>query len=282
MLDLLLLGAALIGAPGPIAPDTIVELRRGDRIVVENLNGELSVGTWDQDQLQIVGTDGEAAMRVVRSGSTLRVTRDDGKGRQRSVDATIRVPPWVDVEIGGRSVDVRVEGVGGRLDISNVDGDIFVINAGGVVDVRTVAGEIDISGASDGVRASSQSEEVRLHDVRGPITVHSGSGSIELIDIISTSVRAETQNGDIRFSGTVDDDGEYGFFVHDGDAVVEIPETSNARVSVSTFDGEFESEFPVRIERFTGGREFDFSLGAGGARIQIQVFDGEIRLLQRR
>ena len=69
MLDLLLLSAALIGAAGPSAPDTIVELRRGDRIVLENLNGELSVGAWDRDELQILGTDGQAAMRVVRSGS---------------------------------------------------------------------------------------------------------------------------------------------------------------------------------------------------------------------
>jgi hypothetical protein len=52
-------------------------------------------------------------------------------------------------------------------------------------------------------------------------------------------------------------------------------------VSVSTFDGEFESEFPVVVQRFTGGREFEFILGEGAARLQIQVFDGEIRLLQR-
>jgi hypothetical protein len=51
---------------------------------------------------------------------------------------------------------------------------------------------------------------------------------------------------------------------------------------VSTFDGDFESEFPVLIERFTGGREFDFTLGDASARIEIQVFDGEIRLLERR
>ena len=56
----------------------------------------------------------------------------------------------------------------------------------------------------------------------------------------------------------------------------------SARVAVSTFDGEFESEFPVIIERFTGGREFDFVLGDGRARIEIQVFDGEINLLRRR
>jgi hypothetical protein len=51
---------------------------------------------------------------------------------------------------------------------------------------------------------------------------------------------------------------------------------------VSTFDGDFESEFPVLIERFTGGREFDFTIGEPLARIEIQVFDGEIRLIRGR
>ena len=75
---------------------------------------------------------------------------------------------------------------------------------------------------------------------------------------------------------------QYGFYVHDGDVIIEVPSPMNARVSVSTFDGEFESDFPVIVEHFTGGREFEFTLGDGSARLRIEVFDGEIRLLQRR
>jgi DUF4097 and DUF4098 domain-containing protein YvlB len=132
------------------------------------------------------------------------------------------------------------------------------------------------------VNASSQSDEVRLRDVEGDVDVHSGSGDLTLVDIRSRRLRAETQDGDITFSGSIVEGGSYGFFVHDGDATIAIPSETSARVAVSTFDGDFESEFPVRIERFTGGREFDFTLGDGSARIEIQVFDGEIRLLERR
>lgn len=55
-----------------------------------------------------------------------------------------------------------------------------------------------------------------------------------------------------------------------------------ARVSVATFDGEFVSDFPVRVERFRGGRAFEFTLGDGQARIEIEVFDGEIHLQESR
>jgi hypothetical protein len=274
--------AAGIAALSAMPTDTVVELSRGDRVILENLTGEISVRAWDRDELELQGEEGEMPLVVRRSGSTVRITRDDRKGRRRSVEASVRVPAWVDVEIGGPSLDVWVDGIDGRLEVNSVSGDVWIENAGGTVRVRTIEGEIDVVGARAGVDASSQSDEVRLRDVRGPVNVHSGSGDLELIDIRSESVRAETQDGDISFSGTIADDGDYRFFVHDGDAMIAIPPNTNARVAVSTFDGDFESEFPVLIERFTGGREFDFTLGDASARIEIQVFDGEIRLLERR
>jgi DUF4097 and DUF4098 domain-containing protein YvlB len=268
--------------PASLAPvgDTVIELRRGDRVVLENLVGDITVGTWARDAMDVRGEDHEVALTVRRSGSTVRVAPAGRRGRSRAVDVTLRVPAWVDLEIGGPSLDVRVDDVDGRIDVRNVSGDIWIQDAGGPVDVRSIEGSIDIVRARGGVRASSQGDDVRLRDATGPVMVHSGSGDVELIDIDSDDVRAETQDGDISFSGAVAPDGAYGFFVHDGDAMIAIPSDADAHVSVSTFDGDFESEFPVRIERFTGGRAFDFTLGAGTARIEIQVFDGEIRLLE--
>ena len=263
--------------PADFVVDTVVELERGDRVVLENLSGEVSVVGWGQDRLEVRGDYEGAGLVVRRSGSTVRVVRDDRKGRRRSIEAAIRLPAWVDLEVSGRSLDLSVEGLDGPLEVRTVSGDVWIDDVRGPVSVRTIEGEVDITRAS----ASSQSDEVRLRDVSGPVQVHSGSGDIQLMDIQSDDVRAETQDGDIHFRGEIVDGGSYGFFVHDGDAMIAIPDASSARVSVSTFDGEFESDFPVLIERFTGGREFDFLVGDGAARIQIEVFDGEIRLLRR-
>jgi hypothetical protein len=289
MLHLALAAAVLTASPPSASatsfvappPDTVVDLRRGDRVVLENLSGDVVVRGWERDQLELRGEDDEITLMVRRSGSTVRVTRDDRKGRRRAVDAAVRLPVWVDVEVSGRSLDLRVEGIDGRLEVNAVSGDVWVEDVGGPVRIRTIEGEVDVVDARAGVDASSQSDEVRLRRVTGPVDVHSGSGDLTLADIRSRSVQAETQDGDIDFSGTIEDDGEYRFFVHDGDATIAIPARSSARVAVSTFDGEFESEFPVLLDRYTGGREFDFTIGEGRARIEIQVFDGEIRLLER-
>lgn len=272
-----------LGARSALAArgDTVVEIRPGDRVVLQNLAGRVSVGVWGRQQMEVRSDRDGSGLVVRRSGSTVRVSRDDRKGRRRSVEASIRLPAHVDLQVGGQSLELVVQGVEGRIDVDNVRGSIWIEGAGGPVSARTIEGEIHVSGAREGVTASSQSDDVTLRDVRGPIDVHSGDGDVELMDVFSRTVRAETQDGDIDFSGGIEDGGDYGFFVHDGDVTIAIPEGSNARVDVSTFDGEFESDFPVVLERFTGGREFDFSIGDPRARIEIQVFDGEIRLVRR-
>jgi len=278
MLPILL--AATLGFVAPA--DTTLVVERGDRIILENVSGEISIEAWDRDVLELRSDDDDSGLVARRSGGVIRIERDDRKGRSRSVEASVRLPAWVDLSVSGRALDLWVDGVDESVEVSTVSGDVWVRNVGGPVNVRTIEGEVDVSAVRSGVRASSQSDDVRLRDVSGPVEVHSGSGDVTLMDIRSENVRAETQDGDVEFSGTIADSGDYRFFVHDGDALIAIPANANARVSVSTFDGEFESEFPVVIERFTGGREFDFTVGDGRAHIEIQVFDGEIDLLRRR
>jgi hypothetical protein len=267
-------------AAAPQAADTVVGLNRGDRLVLEGLSGTLTISAWDRDALEVRSQTGSAPVEVRRTGATVQVDAE-GPRRRRSLEADLRVPPWIDLEVRGALLDLSVMGVDGSIRVTSVGGDVTLQDVGGAVDVRSMRGEIVVVSARGGVRASSQADDVTLRDVEGPVEAHSGDGDIVLEGIESMSVRAETQDGDVTFSGTIERGGQYGFYLHDGDASIEVPRTVGARVSVSTFDGEFVSDFPVRVERFSAGREFDFVLGDGGAFLEIEVFDGEIRLLQR-
>lgn len=277
MSGLVLAAAALVVLQ---ASDTLVDVRRGDRVVVEQVTGDLTIGVWERDAVELrAGTDGPVSIR--RVGGGVQVVPGATRGRERGVDASMRVPRWIDVEIGSRSLDLSLSGLGGAVRVGNVAGDVRIQDVDGPLDVRSIRGEIVVSDARGGVRASSQGDDVTLVRVTGPVEAHSGDGDVTLTDIRSSSVRVEAQDGDVSFSGSIEPGGDYGFFVHDGDAVIAIPANTSARVRVSTFDGEFQSDFRVRVERFTSGRQFEFVLGSGEARIQIEVFDGEIRLLQR-
>jgi DUF4097 and DUF4098 domain-containing protein YvlB len=113
------------------------------------------------------------------------------------------------------------------------------------------------------------------------LDAESGDGDVRLQDVDALRVRAETLDGDVLLDGTPRPGGRYRVSVHDGDARVRIPRDAGLLVRVATFDGEFLSDFPVTVERFRAGGTFEFLLGDGSGALEIEVFDGEIRLEER-
>ena len=271
---------AVVLASAIQSTDTVVDVRRGDRVVIEQITGEITITAWDRDALELRAEPGGPGVVVRRSGTDLHV-ENEGRARRRSITAALRVPRWIDLEVESRSLDVSVAGVSGAMRIGSLSGDVSVRDVDGPLDVRTMRGEIVVVDARGTVRVSSQSDDVTLRRISGPVEAHSGDGDLLLEDIQAETVRVEAQDGDVTFSGTITPGGDYGFFVHDGDATIAIPDEASARVSVSTFDGEFRSDFTVQVDRLRSGRELDFVLGSGEARLRIEVFDGEIRLLRR-
>ena len=47
---------------------------------------------------------------------------------------------------------------------------------------------------------------------------------------------------------------------------------------ILSYEGDFESEFPVRAEGFRSGEALEFRVGTGGARLVVESYDGEVRL----
>ncbi len=261
------------------SPDTTVELRRGDRVVVERVSGELRVETWERAALEVRGQDEDRiGVYASREGDRVVLRAADRKGRGFEVDAVLRVPDWVDLEVQGPSVDVWISGMAGSVQVRNVSGDITTEDTRGALTLSSVEGRISVTGARGAVVARSRSNEVRMEDVVGTVEAESGSDDVLLRGVDAASVRAETLSGDVFFSGPLAAGGSYWFSVHDGDAEFELPADVGAEVTVSTFDGELMSDFPVVVQRYGGGGVFDFTLGNGGARLEIQVFDGEIQL----
>ena len=59
-----------------------------------------------------------------------------------------------------------------------------------------------------------------------------------------------------------------------------MPQASNAAVAVSTFNGEFSSEFPVTLTETRKGRRFNFTIGTGSAQVTLESFQGTIELVR--
>ena len=106
------------------------------------------------------------------------------------------------------------------------------------------------------------------------------NGEIVLERVDATSLDASTVNGDVGYDGPVRSGGRYALSSHNGDVTLAVAESASATVSVSTFNGEFESEFPVTLRETRKGKRFSFMIGAGGAQVSLESFQGTVSLVR--
>jgi DUF4097 and DUF4098 domain-containing protein YvlB len=259
--------------------DTTLPVRQGTRLEVENFGGEIAVRAWNQDRVRIQATHSTRDyIAVSASASAIRVEAESRRGMAHLVEYQISVPVWMSVRLSGVSSDMRVEGTRGAVSIETVEGAVTINGGADEVTAESVEGDVVVSGARGRVKANSVDGEIRLADIVGDIVTESVDGSIIIEGAQAASVDASTVDGDIYYVGTIRDGGRYDLATHDGAVTISIPEGANAAITVATFDGEFDSTFPIPLQRTEPGRRFTFTLGTGSARIQLETFDGRIVL----
>jgi DUF4097 and DUF4098 domain-containing protein YvlB len=82
------------------------------------------------------------------------------------------------------------------------------------------------------------------------------------------------------YDGPIRNGGRYTLSTHNGDITLAATEKTSATVMVSTFSGDFESDFPVPLRETRKGRRFSFTLGGGSAQVSLESFQGTIRLVR--
>ena len=272
-------------APGGVAgiADTVLSVGRGDVLRIENFSGELLVRSWNRSEVNIEFDDRrDSDLEISQRAGVVEVRPSLRKGRDRNHEYVVSVPPWLPVEVRGGELDVRAEGLGARLEVTTRDGDISIRNHTGDVEVRTLDGEIDVRESRGSFQLRSLDDDVTVFGFEGQLFIEANDGDVEMAGIDAGVVNAGSLDGDIDFSGVIRTGGEYQLTTHDGDVSFEVQGDAAADFSVSTYNGEFETEFPILLQRLERGKELDFVLGGGGAQVRLQAFNGAIRLLEGR
>ncbi len=104
------------------------------------------------------------------------------------------------------------------------------------------------------------------------------NGEVTLKKVRSSQVECSSVNGSLDYDGEIRDGGHYSFSTHNGAITVSLPSKPNADITVSTFNGEFESAFPVTFTKAKRGKRFRFTLGSGSADLELESFQGNIQL----
>lgn len=273
--------------------DQTVDVVKGTRLVLSNNAGEVVVRSWDQDKVRIQATHG--ARETITAETTdmtlrIRTQRAAGSGARGwpstgLVDYQITVPRWMPVNLSGTYLDATIEGTTAEVTVETVHGNARVSGGNGAVSLRSVEGVITVDKASGRVQATTVNEGIRITNVSGEITAETTNGDIFIDNATTSNLEAFTVNGEVTFNGTIRDNGAYRLGTHNGDIRVGLGGANNATIFVRTFQGDFSADFPVQLPEGqnprSGSKRFNFTLGSGSARIELQSFGGDIVLARK-
>lgn len=262
--------------------DTSVTIEKGGTLSVSVYSGRVSVIGGSGSTVRILGTveRGDLELRARATSVTISTQQEGPHGGRAELDIT--VPIGTRVVLEGFSAPFTVRGVKGEAKVESLSGNVIVSDAVGRVNVGVVSGNIQVDRVKGDLRAEAVSGYLELTDIDGDIEAESVSGRIIMTGANSKSVRAETVSGSVGYSGTFDPSGNYTFKSHSGRLTMGLPVDAGATVSLETFSGNVDSDFPVTLESgdTRNGHEsrFEFRIGNGRSRIVAETFSGDIRI----
>jgi DUF4097 and DUF4098 domain-containing protein YvlB len=264
--------------------DTTFAFDKTGSINVSAGNGDITITGWSRDQVYVRAVSENSNLRLDASSS--RVTLELAAG-SRGSDARfeVSVPYGVHVVVRAISGDITVRGTRGEVEAHTQNGDIEVEDVTNRLDINSLSGSIEAHNVSGDIDIGTTSGDIKLVDLRGNVEVGSVSGEIDLRGVTSKLVRAKTTSGDVTFDGLVDPAGRYDLATHSGDVRLHVPRDASAQLTVETWNGGVNSEFPITLKPgaqhagWSGnGKRFTFALGAGAARISATTFSGDITI----
>jgi hypothetical protein len=261
--------------------DTTVAVERGQRLQVNAYGGEVSVQAWNRNAVRVEATtSGRHRVQVSSSGTAVSVRTEGRHGPPTEVELRISAPVWMALSVSGVHTNVKAVGIRAPIAVETVEGEVEVSGGEGLISLRSVQGSVTLRGAKGRIKVNSVNEDLHVTNSTGEITAETVNGEVVLGRVDAATVDASTVNGDISYDGPIRNSGRYSLTTHNGDITLTVAEGSSASVAVSTFNGEFESEFPVPLRETRKGKGFSFTLGSGSAQVTLESFQGTIELIR--
>ena len=252
------------------------------RLEINQLEGVVNITGWDRGEMRVIATydEDEGQLDIRQSGGTIHVAAKGEWGEPVYGELELSVPRGIAIEMTGISLAVSIEGSAGDVTVSTVEGDISLDGGSGNVALSAVDGSVTLAAASGKIAVNAVDGDVSVSESDGAIAVTAVDGDVILEGITSDNVSVNAVDGDIDYDGTIQDGGRYVLSTHDGDLDVLIPAGANARISIDTFSGELDTDFPVELEGDFGKKRISFTVGTGKALVELSAFDGTISLRQ--
>lgn len=259
--------------------DTTFTFEKSGSITVNVPNGDIVINGTSGNQVHVRAEDEDSDLRLdVSSSRVMLEASHGGDGLELSV------PQGVRVIAVSRSGDLTIRGTHGEVEVHAMSGDVHIDDVVGRLDVGSLSGDITIGHVVGNGEIATTGGDVELADIRGDVSVGTVSGDIRLRGITAKNARARTTSGDVVFDGLIDPAGRYEFATHSGDVRLHVQRDASAQLTVRTWNGGIDSEFPITLRPGEHGigsansKLFTFEIGGGAARVSAETFSGDITI----
>ena len=283
----LILVPALLSAQEKTSDDLFTwsgRLAPGSTLGIKHFNGPIDVREGSGDRVEFRAErrgggrrSGEISFEVQNEsdGVTLcstwrgRSACDRGRGGWDWEDGppssrlTVTLPKGVRLRATTGNGDVTVEKASNDVDITSGNGDVRISLTAGQVNASTGNGELEINGATGPVKANTGNGRVYVTTSSGPVTVHTGNGEIDV------KMKTLLNSSDMQF------------VTGNGSVTVALPSNFNGEIDASTGNGEFRSDFEIRVLGRLNPHHVRGTIGNGGGQT-IKMASGSGRLELRK
>lgn len=240
-----------------------VEFAPGERLTIVNVNGDISVNSWDRHEVKLKAVkraraESEEAARLLLEKTTVQFDRNEagvdirteapkkpGRNRNVSVAYAVTVPKGIDLEL---------KTVNGTIDVKDISG---------AVDAKTTNGRIGLSGIVGAIQAKTTNGKIGLLEVLGPINAKTTNGSVE-----------------VAVGGSGEQQHEFRAATTNGGIEVTLPKGLKANLKASTVNGKINTDFPITVKGLIS-KSVDGVINGGGELIHLKTVNGSIRLKER-
>jgi hypothetical protein len=263
--------------------DTAFAFSKTGTVLLGNGAATVVVSGWGNETIRIRARGEDGGFRLETSSSRVQI---EPTRYEDDVVIEVMVPRGVRVVAHTNTGDITIKETRGDVEAQSSSGDIFVSDAR-EVNATNLSGDIDLRQISSAAMGSTNSGDLTITDAKGTVEGSSISGDVLIERSWAKIVRAMTTNGAVDFDGVLDPEGRYEFTSHSGDVEIAIPKDANAQFGITTWSGTIDSEFPITLKpgfntaANNSTKRFNFSLGAGAARVTVETFSGDVNISSR-
>ena len=260
--------------------DTTYSFDRRGTVSLTLYQGEIIVTAWNREEVRVRARSERNEVRMDASPS--RLSLELVRPRYGDTRYEVTVPVGVRVVARAQQGDISVSGTRGGVELTTQNGDIAIEDVADLIDVTTLSGDISARTLAGRVDVRTTSGTVTLVDVKGDVESASVSGDVILRNVTARYVQARSTSGDLSYDGVVDSTGRYELSSHSGSVTLVLPATTGAQLTVATYTGAIDSDFPITLKPgehgFGAAKRFTFDIGKGDARISAESFSGDITI----